>query len=307
MDTLPFDDAVTPGTGGATLTYGYTRLVTERAAAARDFNAETDFTLKATRSKVNTELVPLSAGFQVDRVLAHQGQRTTDEVTFQMDQAIKSVRALFGQSIIDGAANSDNSFDGLDVALAGSSTEVNGGVEGTDVLTVTDWSGISTEADAQEAIDALDNLLSLLDGDPTALLTNRQGVLKLRAIARRAGYYERTKDDFGRQVESYAGIPFVDLGARSGSSNPVIPVESRDVDGAGGGANTTGLTDIYAVRVALDGLHGVTTVGSPLIQTWLPNFADAGAVKDGEVEMGPVSLALKATKAAAVLRNVKVQ
>jgi hypothetical protein len=29
-------------------------------------------------------------------------------------------------------------------------------------------------------------------------------------------------------------------------------------------------------------------------------------VKTGEVEMGPVAVALKATKAAAVLRNIKV-
>jgi hypothetical protein len=30
-------------------------------------------------------------------------------------------------------------------------------------------------------------------------------------------------------------------------------------------------------------------------------------VKTGEVEMGPVAVALKATKAAAVFRNIKVQ
>lgn len=307
MDSIPFDDAVTPGTGGATLTYGYTRVVTERAAGPRDFNANTDTSGKATRAPQTTQLLPISNGFQVDRTLAHLGQRTTDEVSFQMAQAIKGVRAFWSQTIIDGAANTDHAYDGLDAALAGSSTEVNGGVEGTDVLTVTDWTNITDEASAHDAIDALDNLLSLLDGDPTAILTNRLGKLRLRSLARRAGYYERIRDDFGRMVESFAGVPFVDLGARSGSSNPVIPVEARDTDGAGAGAQTTGLTDFYVVRVALDGFHGVTTTGSPLIQTWLPNFETAGAVKEGEVEMGPVSLALKATKAAAVLRNVKVQ
>jgi hypothetical protein len=44
--------------------------------------------------------------------------------------------------------------------------------------------------------------------------------------------------------------------------------------------------------------------GAPLVQTWTPDFASAGAVKTGEVEMGPVAVALKSTKAAAVLRNV---
>jgi hypothetical protein len=44
----------------------------------------------------------------------------------------------------------------------------------------------------------------------------------------------------------------------------------------------------------------------PLLQKWLPDFTTAGAVKTGEVELGPVAVALKATKAAAVYRNVKV-
>jgi hypothetical protein len=30
---------------------------------------------------------------------------------------------------------------------------------------------------------------------------------KLRGAARRAGYYDRSKDDFGRYVETYNGIP----------------------------------------------------------------------------------------------------
>lgn len=78
-------------------------------------------------------------------------------------------------------------------------------------------------------------------------------------------------------------------------------------DLAAGDAPATGLTDLYAYRVGLDGFHGVTTVGSPLVKTWLPDFSSAGAVKKGEVELGPVAVALKATKAAAVLRNIKVQ
>ena len=52
--------------------------------------------------------------------------------------------------------------------------------------------------------------------------------------------------------------------------------------------------------------HGVSTVGGQLVQSWLPDFSTAGAVKKGEVELGPVSVALKATKAAAVRRNIKV-
>ena len=78
-------------------------------------------------------------------------------------------------------------------------------------------------------------------------------------------------------------------------------------DATSSDAPATGLTDLYAIRIGLDGFHGVTTVGSQLVQTWLPDFSAAGAVKKGEVELGPVGVALKATKAAAVFRNIKVQ
>ena len=85
----------------------------------------------------------------------------------------------------------------------------------------------------------------------------------------------------------------VDAGAKAGSNTPIIPVGA-------------GLTDLYAYRVALDVFHGVTVSGQPLVRTWLPDFTEAGAVKTGEVEMGPLAVALKATKAASVLRGVKV-
>lgn len=294
LDTVPFDDAVTPGAGGGTLSTGYTRLVTERPAGVRDFNAES-VKGQARRQKFNVDLVPFSGAYDLDRSLAHLGPRTTDEVAFQSAQAIKSVRAAFNASLISGATQTDgNGFDGLDAALAGSTTEMG-------AAAFTDWSAIDTEAGAHGAIDAVDELLSMLNGEATAILTNRQGRLKLRSIARRAGYYERSRDEFGRQVESYAGVPFVDLGAVAGSATQVIPVESRTI-----GATTANATDIYAVRVGADGLHGISVAGAPLMQTWLPDFSTAGAVKTGEVELGPAAIALKATKAAAVLRNVQV-
>src|SRR6478735_8851526 len=68
------------------LTYGYTRLVTERSATFRDFNAEgTD--AKATRTPATVDLVPINAVYTVDRVLAHLGPAASDEVAFQSQQA----------------------------------------------------------------------------------------------------------------------------------------------------------------------------------------------------------------------------
>ncbi|MDT0346764.1 major capsid protein [Streptomyces litchfieldiae] len=302
LDNLTFDDCVSPAGGGATLTYGYTRLVTERGAGFRKFNEEYPKE-QAKRQRYTVDLGPLGGAFEVDRVLATLGPAATNETTFQMTQTIKSARAFFSDQVINGervtTPNEEEGFDGLDVALAGSTTEMNAGSS-------LDWTGAALGDDrgaANDALDVLDEFLSLLDGTPAALLGNKKTIARVRSLARRAGYYDRTQDAFGQNVESYNGIALVDLGAKAGSEAPVIPVEARELDGG----SVTGVSDLYAVRLGLDGFHGVSTVGGQLVRQWLPDFSTAGAVKTGEVEMGPVAVALKATKAAAVLRNIKVQ
>lgn len=46
--------------------------------------------------------------------------------------------------------------------------------------------------------------------------------------------------------------------------------------------------------------------GQAPVNTWLPDFNTAGAVKKGEVEM-VAAVVLKATKAAGIMRKIKVQ
>ena len=68
----------------------------------------------------------------------------------------------------------------------------------------------------------------------------------------------------------------------------------------------TGLTDIYAPVIGLDGFHGVTVKGGQVCFPVSPDFSTPGAVKSGEVEM-LAAVALKNSRAAAVLRNIKVK
>jgi hypothetical protein len=304
LDNMLFDQAVNPAGGGATLTYGYTREKTERAAAFRAINAEYT-AADAEREQVTTTLKPLGGSFEIDRILSALGPAQTNEVAFQLAQVVKSTRTKFADEFINGDTAVDaNGFNGLDKILTGTSTEIIPGGASAYV----DWSAatVDTEGEAHTAIDLLDQLVYALDGPASALLCNTQGFLRVKAIARRAGYYTRAENAFGQMVEFYGNVPIVDLGAKPASSNPIIPTETRDPDGAGGGGNITNLTDIYAVRLAEDAVHSVAVAGSPLLQTWLPDFSTAGAVKKGEVEMGPVSIVVKKTRAAAVLRNVKV-
>ena len=302
LDSLIFDDAVNPAGGGATLTYGYRRQTTQPTAATRAINFEYT-TQEVVTAPHSVDLSVMGGAFEVDRVLGDLGPAASGAVNFQLSQKIKATRTKFQDLVINGDTAADaNGFDGLDKALTGSSTEFK-------ATSVTDWSALNTAEGRLSALDALDDFLSLLDGTPTLLLGSAKVLAKVRSIVRGSGMYVRQPiEDLiganGRPInrEEYGGIVFADPGDIAGASTPIIPVENRTV-----GTAQTGLTDLYAVRIGLDGFHGVTTVGSQLVKTWLPDFASAGAVKKGEVELGPVAVALKATKAAAVFRNIKVQ
>lgn len=302
-DSLIFDQAVNPAGGNATLDYGYRRLVTQGTAAFRPLN--TEYTAQeVTTSKHTTELKVLGGTFQVDRVIARIGSAISGAVALNLREKTKAAVTLFQDTVINGDAAVDAaSFDGLDKALTGSSTEFRAG-------SVTNWSDWdSNPAAVHQALDAIDEFLALLDGQPTIVLGNAAVIARVRAAARRAGQYvknpiEGLAGQDGRPIEreTYGGIVFADPGAKAGSNDPIIPIESRTV-----GTAQTGLTDLYAYRVGLDGFHGVTTVGGNLIETRLPDFSSIKAVQEGGVEFGPVGVALKATKAAAVFRNIKVR
>lgn len=284
MDALIFDDAVNPAGGGATLSYSYRRQVTMSDAHFRALNSEYRPT-EATTSRHTVDLKPLGGSFQVDRVLANLGPAATNEVAFQMTDKINAAKATFSDAVINGdsAVNVD-SFDGLSKALTGSSTEI---------TTAYNWSGTMDQTKGFAVLEALDSVLSVMDGEPTMILTNKLVIGRIRAAARMTSMYVREPGPASTYVERYGGALLVDAGKKAGSGEDVIPV-------------TGGTADLYAVRVALDGFHGVSTAGRPLIQKWLPNFESAGAVKTGEVEIGPVAVALKKTKAAAVARDIRI-
>lgn len=304
LDNIPFDQAVSPVGGGATLTYGYTRVTTQPTAATRAINAE--YTAQhAVKTRYTVDLAVFGGAFEIDRVLARTGG-IVNEVTFQVQQKAKAARAQFHDLFINGDTGSDaNAFDGLNKAITGSTTEFlplsNGVTSG--------YVDLSTSANITSNyvlfLDLFDAFMATLDGRPDALLMNSKMLSKFRAVARRSTSYSTTMDAFGRQVERYNDIPLVDLGDKPGSTDPIVALATRDADAGGAGGNITNLTDIYAVRFGQDGCHAVSMAGDSPINTYLPDFTTAGAVKKGEVEM-VACIALKASKAAGVFRNVKV-
>lgn len=286
LNNIPFADVVSPTGGGATLTYAYTRQITQPTAAFRKVNAEYTPS-EVQKQRYTTDLKVFGGSFEIDRIIANMGG-IVDEVAWQANQKVKAASALFSDTIINGNSSTDaDVFDGLDVALTGSATEINASGTAIDLSTsanvTTNW---------QAFLDTLDEFLGELDGTPDALLVNAKMAAKLRAVARRASMYQTTKDNWGRQVEMYGNIPFVDVGAKAGSNDPIIATSSSE-------------TSIYAVRFGLDAFHAISMAGQAPVKIWLPDFSTAGAVKKGEVEM-VAGCALKTTKSCGVLRKIKV-
>lgn len=286
MDNIPFHDCVSPTGGGATLTYGYTRLITQPTADFRAVNEE--YTpAEVQKQRYTVDLKVFGGAFEVDRIIAGMGG-IVDEVTLQMQQKIKAASALFNDTVINGNSTTNaKAFDGLDVALVGSDTEYN----------TTAAIDLSTSAKIDENykqfVDMMDEFLMMLDGTPSFIGGNTKLIAKIRAIARRVGQYQTTRNELGQEITMYGNIPLVDFGAKPGTNDPVVAI-------------TGGETSLYAARLGMDGFHAVSMAGQAPVRTWLPDFSTPGAVKKGEVEM-VAAVALKATKAAGVFRKIKVQ
>lgn len=301
MDKLTFDNSVSPGTGGSTLVYGYTMLKTPAVADFRNINAEYTGN-EAERDTKSVELKIFGGKFSIDRVIARTAG-AVDEVNFQLQEKIKATINTFHNAVINGD-KAVKGFDGLDVMLAGTDTEFN-----NDAANAIDLStAAAIDTNYKSVLDALDEFLANLDGVPDMIMGNTKLITKLQACARRAGYLTQSEDAFGRKAYNYNGIPFIDLqNYYNGTATvPVVPIVSRKYGSSGSETTVTGLTDLYAARFALDGFHAASPAGGNVINTTLPDFTTAGAVKDGDVEM-VAAVALKKSRAAGVLRNIKVQ
>ncbi len=297
LDRLTFDNAISPGTGGSTLTYGYIQLKTPSTAAVRTIN--TEYTAgEAKREEKTAKAVIMGGSFKVDRVLQNTSG-AVDELAFQAEQKIRATANYFHNLVINGTSAASgtgyvvNTFDGLRKLLTGTQNEFTSAVDlSTSELTETNYAAF---------LDELDAVISAVDGTPSMLLMNTVMLNKVRSCARRAGYFEASRDDFGRVVETYNGIPLVDAGKyyTGSATQDVIPTSAPS-------SSAYGTTDIYAVVLGLDALHGISPVGTGVVSAHMPDMDAPGAVKEGDVEL-VAGVVLKNTLKAAVLRGVAIK
>lgn len=296
MDRLTYDNTISPGTGGSTLTYGYIQLKTPSTAGVRAINSEYTAN-EAKRQEKTAKAVILGGSFEVDRVIANTSG-AVDEIQFQLNQKILAGRNYFHNLVINGTSASSgagyvpNTFDGLKKTLTGSDTEFTSAV---DLST-----SAMMDANYNAFLDELDSFLGELDGTPDMLLMNNKMLTKLRSIARRAGYWAQLRDEFGRVVDTYNGIPMLDLGKYYNGSGTVDVVDTSAPS-----TSAFGMTSIYAVCLGLDAFHGITVTGDNIVHTYLPDLTAPGAVKTGEVEM-IAGVVLKNTRKAGVLKGIAV-
>lgn len=294
LDMLTFDNSISPGTGGSTLAYGYIQLKTPSTAAVRALN--TEYTAgEAKREEKTAKAVIIGGSFEVDRVLQNTSG-AVDELAFQAQQKIKATVNYFhnlvvnGTSAASGAGYVVNTFDGLRKALTGTSNDFTTDIDLSD--------STKMDSNANAFVDQLDQLTHMVDGGASLLLMNTAMLLKVRAAARRAGYYDRKKDDFGRAVEYFGGIPIMDAGMYYNGTKSVDVIDTSTPS-----SSAAGTSSIYAVNIALDGFHGISPTGTGVINSYMPDLKAPGAVKKGEVEL-VAGVVLKNTLKAAALNGI---
>jgi len=172
------------------------------------------------------------------------------------------------------ASTNPKEFDGLNQRLTGNQV-ISAGTNGA-VLTM----------------DKLDELIDAVQGTPSLLLMNKACRRAIVKLGRASGIVSVSRDYFGREVETYSGVPIgiIEDGA---DGNPILTNTETQ-----GSSNAT--SSIYAVKFGPDALHG--------IQTEPMNVRDLG-----EIETKPAyrtriewysGLALKHPKCAARLKGV---
>lgn len=292
LDNLIFDDTAILPEGGSSWKYSYKRITKQATAQVRAYGQE--FTAsEAGQTEYDVQLKILGGAFEVDRAYANTSGSASN-VALQFQQKRKAVTALFNELIINGdsGVNPDH-FDGLNAIVTGSATEY---VPATPI-DLSNTAALSASADRFNF--EINEWLSSLDStDGLVFFTNTQMASKIRGVAVKLAQFSQTVEDIenGRQrtINRFLNIPIVDMGERNGSSLPVIPT-------------TGGITDIFAVRLGVDGFHGVMPDSTEdFIRAYMPNMDAPGVKKTGELEI-ITTVALKATKAAGVFRNVKVQ
>lgn len=219
----------------------------------------------------------LGGDLDVDTALIAWSTGANDTRAVHDAMKVKALSLSHLKTVFDGNATTNpKEFDGLNQRLTGAQV-MSAGTNG-----------------AVLSFDMLDDLVDSVSGTPSILLMNKKLRQLVRQMARSVNALTIAKDDLGREVDMYYGIPFgiVEEGA---DGNAILGFDETQ-----GTANNT--ASIYAVRFGADGMFGAQT--SPI------------SVRDlGELQSKPAfrtrvehynTIVLEHPKCAARLRGIKL-
>jgi hypothetical protein len=189
-------------------------------------------------------LVILGGDADVDRFIVQTRGNVNDQRAVQTALKAKSVAFKWQDGFFNGDVAVDaNSFDGLKKRLTGAQV-IAAGANGLAVLGADD-------AARNLFLDRLDELIAAVPGGPDALYMNASILGKLRSSARRLTIATTERDEFGRLIDFYNGIPLYDAGNKA-DGTLILP--QTEVQGASGAVASS----IYAVKyTASQGENGV--------------------------------------------------
>ncbi|HNV61915.1 MAG TPA: hypothetical protein PKN54_03115 [Candidatus Cloacimonas acidaminovorans] len=282
LDMLPFDNNVKPD-GSTSMLYAYNRTTTQPTAGVRAINAEY-VAQEAKTTRYTTEMKILGGSFEIDRAIINNQKGVIDHVTYQMNEKIKATIALFHDLFINGDNGANpNEFDGLNKAITGSATEI----VPTAAINLSTSANITTNAPV--LLDTIRKLMSELSATPDVMLLNSQMYAVFQSIMDRAGMVT-SKENFGTEVFKWGDTAVMKMGDKPGTSNPIIPI-------------VNGETSIYFAKLGMDAVHAISP--TQMINTYLPNMNETGAVKKGEVELIG-AMVMKNQFSAGAIRKIKI-
>lgn len=217
--------------------YSYNEEATLPGVEFRAVNAGYNESTGTVNQK-SESLVILGGDADVDRFIQQTRSNLNDQRATQTRMKVKAATYAFQNTFINGDTSGDaNSFDGLKKRLTGSQV-VDCSTAGLPVIG-------SSSADIHAFCDKLDELQAVLDGPADALYMNQSIKQKIVSAARRIGLWTTTRDEFGRQVDAYNGVPLLDIG-KTPAGVAVLP--QTEVLGGSGAATSS----IYAVQFGQD-------------------------------------------------------
>lgn len=185
-------------------------------------------------NQLSDPLKIIGGDLDTDTALVAWSNGTNDTRAIHDAMKVKALSLTHLKTIFDGDSTANpKEFDGLNTRLTGGQV-LSAGTNG-----------------AALTFAMLDDLVDSVAGAPSLLVMNKKMRSTIRQLARGVNALTIAKDDLGREVEMYLGIPFAVI-EDDAEGNAIL-----GFDESHGTANNT--TSIYAVRFGPDGMFGAQT------------------------------------------------